>query len=180
MACILRIFGVKTKPAHKPPESERYSVRISLEDPLPTSSAELHILEECLSARMSHVNKKRNLALSNAVYAKQRNDMRKYLAHMVEYKRYAEELQEIEKRLEEIVITESNLRYGVPPPLSLPPPAMKFEGSVIQNPSYKERNVTNGSPTQLVHSRPLGRAHSHLTYVLPTAPPHLRGRTQRS
>lgn len=175
MACILRIFGL-SRPAQRPPESEQYTVQISLEGPLPTTSAELYVLEECLSARMSHVNKKTNLALANAVYAKQRNDMRKYLAHMVEYKRCAEEVRALGKRLQEIVEAETNLRYGLPPPLTLPPPAMKFEGTMVTNPAVRVTNVSNNPSPQLVHPRPISRSHSHLANVLPTAPPHLRGR----
>ena len=176
MACILRLFQRTPKPAEKRPESERYSVAITLEGPLPTTSAELYILEECLSARMSHVNKKTNIALANAMYAKQRNDMRKYLAYIVEHKRYAEEVRALGKRLQEIVEADTNIRYGIPPPLALPPPAMKIESTGVQNPVYKVTNGPNYSPPQLVHPRAVGRTHTHLAHLLPTAPPHLRGR----
>lgn len=120
MSCILRLFK-KQKQKPRQNESEKYSVTISLQDPLPETIAELYVLEDCLSKRMIYLNKKAHLAYSNAIYSQEKGSMRKYVAYMMEHKQQSDEARALHKRLTEIVEKQAELLYGLPP-LVLPPP----------------------------------------------------------
>lgn len=100
MSCIRYLFG---KPKNKRADSERYSISMSLDAPLPQAKFELQVLEEHLGRRMSFVNSKASIAFANASYAHQKGDMLRYLRYMNERKQYADEVRKISARLTEVV-----------------------------------------------------------------------------
>ncbi len=172
MSCILRLFGFQRPPTRKPQDSQRFSVNISLEGPLPERDYELRILEEELVKRISATKKKSYLALKNACYYQQKGDMRRYVHHMNEKKNFTEEIQKISKRLMDVLEKRNDLSN--PPPLELPPP--KIENTVA-NPVWQLQNVPNHPSPPLVSTRPVGRSRSYLANTLPPAAANLHRRT---
>ena len=175
MACILRIFQRKSKRKLLQAESERFAVSISVDGTIPDTLQELYVLEECLSKRMSHINKKVTLAFTNAMFAKQRGNMRKYLAYITEHKKGSEEVRALGKRLVEVVERQNNLLYGeVVRPVANPP---KIENTVIYNPVHKSLNASIYSSPKLVSSRPIGRPRPSSPNTISSQASDLSGRS---
>ena len=176
MSCILRLFGIRPPPPRAPPppppkkpnDSQKFSVKVSLQGPLPERDYELGILEEELVKRIASAKRRSFLALKNACYYHEKGDMRRYVHYMNEKKTFTEDIQRTSKRLMEVLERRNDLAY--PPPLSLPPP--KLENATI-NPVRQLQNVPNHPSPPLVSTRPLGRSRSHLADTLPAASTNL-------
>ncbi len=174
MSCILRLFGIRQPPQPSPPplrktnDSQRFSVNISLEGPLPERDYELGILEEELVKRIASTKRRSFLAYKNACYYHEKGDMRRYLHYMNEKRLFTENIQKTSKRLMDVLERRNDLAF--PPPLALPPP--KLENATI-NPVRQLQNVPNHPSPPLVSTRPLGRSRSHLADTLPAASANL-------
>lgn len=191
MSCILRIFGIRRNPNHFPtlpplpplpparriakPDSQRFSVTVSLEGPLPERDYELGILEDELRKKIASAKKRSFLAYKNACYFHQKGDMRRYVHFMNEKKTHTEMIQKISARLMEVLEKRNTMCY--PPPLELPPP--KLENQTV-NPVRHLQNVSNYPSPQMVSTRPIGRSRSHLSNLIPTPSSNLSRLPQRS
>jgi hypothetical protein len=176
MSCILRLFGFRRNPQPPAPlapkstkaDSQRFSVKITLEGPLPERDYELGILESELIKKIAASKRKSFLAYKNACYHHQKGDMRRYVHYMNEKRIFTETIQKTSARLMQVLEKRNELAY--PPPLELPPP--KLENEVI-NPVRQLQNVPNHPPSQMVSTRPVGRSRSHLSYLVPPPPSNL-------
>jgi len=173
MSCILRVFKKKKSPLVRV-DSEPFSFVVSLEGPLPETQAELYLLEDCLAKRMSYINKKANLAYSNAIYSNQKGNISKYLQYINERKRLGDEIERLGKRIMEVVEKQNELAFQ-PPLLVLPPPA-KFENET-RNPVQLAENVPNHPSPQVVSTLPIGRTRTHIADFLSPSSSHLHSGT---
>lgn len=114
MSCILDLFRKKT-------EQPKELWEAFLDGPLPENEAQLSVMEEKLSRRLSFVNRKASLAQTNALYSESKGDILRSLRYVEERQKHSKEVERLSKRLIEIV--EKQIEFTYMPPLALPPPA---------------------------------------------------------
>lgn len=171
MSCILRLFGFK--PPQAP--SKKYSVSLSIEDPLPCSDFELAILEEALVKRLAGIKRRSFVAQKNAEYSYEKGEMRKYLHYVNEKNKCTEDIKQVSAHLMKVIETRNDITN--PPPLTLPSTkGTKIENSVV-NPIQHTKNVTNRSAPQVVSALSVNRTRSVVTNTLPSQASDLSSRS---